>query len=54
VTISLLDEESTTIRAWAFGGAFPVRWIGPTLAGETNEVASETLEIAHTGLIRRP
>lgn len=49
-TVSLLDELSKVQRAWRFSGAFPVRWIGPTL-GEASEVAGETLEIAHSGLL---
>jgi phage tail-like protein len=51
VTISLMDEKSTVVRAWTFGGALPVRWTGPTLAEENAQVATETLEIAHTGLV---
>lgn len=50
-TVSLLDELSKVRRSWRFSGAFPVRWVGPTL-GEASEVAGETLEIAHAGLMR--
>jgi phage tail-like protein len=50
-TVALVDELSKVQREWRFSGAFPVRWVGPTL-GETGEVASETLEIAHAGLLR--
>jgi phage tail-like protein len=50
-TISLLSEGGEVQRAWAFGQALPVRWVGPTLA-ETGEIAGESLEIAHTGLLR--
>lgn len=48
--VALLNELGQVQRAWWFSGAFPVRWVGPTL-GETGEVASETLEIAHAGLL---
>lgn len=51
VTVSLLDEMSATVRSWGFSCAFPVRWTGPTLADEA-EVATESLEIGHTGLVR--
>jgi phage tail-like protein len=51
VTISLLDERVQVQRSWVFGQALAVRWEGPTLA-DVGEVASETLEIAHAGLLR--
>lgn len=50
-TVALLNELDQIQRSWRFSGAFPVRWIGPTL-GESGEVAGETLEIAHAGLLR--
>jgi phage tail-like protein len=52
VTISLLDERVQVQRSWVFGQALPVRWEGPTLA-DVGEVAGETLEIAHAGLLRQ-
>ncbi|HEY2160368.1 MAG TPA: phage tail protein [Solirubrobacteraceae bacterium] len=52
VTISLLDEVGDVIRAWGFSSAFPVSWDGPTFAEETAAVATERLEIGHTGLVR--
>jgi phage tail-like protein len=52
VTISLLDERDASVRSWGFSAAFPVRWTGPTLADATGEVATEELEIGHTGLVR--
>ncbi len=54
VTISLLslrDERVQVQRSWVFGQALPVRWVGPTLA-DSGEVAGETLEIAHAGMLR--
>jgi phage tail-like protein len=50
VTISLLDKRVQVQRSWVFGQALPVRWEGPTLA-DVGEVAGETLEIAHAGLL---
>jgi phage tail-like protein len=52
VTISLLDERVQVKRAWVFGQALPVRWVGPTLA-DAGEAAGESLEIAHAGLLRQ-
>ena len=38
-------------RKWTFVDAYPVRWTGPQLSSsDTTSVATETLEIAHTGL----
>jgi phage tail-like protein len=51
VSVALVDELGKVQREWWFSAAFPVRWVGPTL-GETGEVAGETLEIAHSGLLR--
>jgi phage tail-like protein len=51
ITVSLLGPDSKPVRSFSFAGAFPVKWQGPSLnAGSTN-VATETLEIAHQGLI---
>jgi phage tail-like protein len=51
VTIALVDEQVNTVRTWAFSQAFPVRWDGPTLSDEAAATATETLEIAHNGLV---
>ena len=37
-------------RNWTFADAFPVRWTGPQLDASGESVATETLEIAHTGM----
>jgi phage tail-like protein len=33
--------------------AFPVKWIGPELSAAQNNLAIETLELAHQGLLRK-
>lgn len=38
---------------WQFQRAFPCKWIGPDLNATQNNVAVETIEICHQGLIRR-
>ena len=48
--ITLTLKTGTVERVWTFADAFPVKWTGPTLDAETGDVATETLEIAHTGL----
>lgn len=33
--------------------AFPIKWVGPELAAGQNNLAIETIEVAHQGLTRR-
>lgn len=33
--------------------AFPVKWVGPELSASGNNLAIETLEVAHQGLMRK-
>jgi phage tail-like protein len=49
-TITLLDETRQPVLRWRFVRGLPVKWEGPTLNAQANEVAIETLEIAHEGL----
>jgi|tagenome__1003787_1003787.scaffolds.fasta_scaffold20277459_2 phage tail-like protein len=42
--------EGSASRKWAFADAFPVRWTGPQIGADGRTIATETLEIAHTGL----
>jgi phage tail-like protein len=48
--ITLMDRQGTPIATWKFVNAFPVKWQGPDLDASKNEVAIETIEIAHEGL----
>jgi phage tail-like protein len=50
VTISLLDETGAPAVTWKVKNAFPVKLNSSDLKAEGNEVAVETLEIAHEGL----
>ncbi len=45
-----LGTNRRPVRTWAFDGAFPVKWQGPDLKSDSNDVATETLEIAHHGI----
>jgi phage tail-like protein len=52
VIITLLgDNGSTVVRKWAFHNAFPVKWTGPSFNAKSTGVATETLEIAHHGMV---
>ena len=50
--IILFVRDGTQIAAWKFSNGFPVKWEGPDLDASKNEVAIETIEIAHEGLTR--
>lgn len=48
--IMLMDRLHIPHNIWTFKRAFPVHFTGPTMKGSGNEVAIETLELAHEGL----
>ncbi len=50
MSITLIGPGGETIRTWSFTDAYPVKWTGPTLNAASNQIATESLEIAHTGL----
>ena len=49
-SIILLDDQRAEVVRWNFHSGWPCKWEGPALNAKTNEVAIETLEIAHEGL----
>lgn len=50
-TIVLLDSAGNARRQWTFQDVCPVRWSGPDLRAGSAEVAIETLELTHRGMI---
>ncbi|QFT93148.1 T4-like virus tail tube protein gp19 [Roseovarius sp. THAF9] len=50
VTIALVDETGKPTMTWTLQNAFPVKISSTDLKAEGNEVAIETLEIAHEGI----
>jgi phage tail-like protein len=48
--IMLLDSHHLPHNIWTFKRGFPVKFEGPEMNGVGNEVAIESLEIAHEGL----
>ncbi len=50
VTISLLNENHEPVMVWKAHNAFPVKVEGPQLKAAGNEVAIESIELAHEGL----
>jgi phage tail-like protein len=52
VTVTLVDATGAqNARVWAFENAYPVKWAGPNLNAGSDSAATETLEIAHGGLV---
>lgn len=51
-SIVLLDRQGTEQVRWNFVNAWPTKWDGPDLNAEGNDVAIETLELAHEGVER--
>ena len=49
-SIVLLDDARTPILRWQFSNGWVSKFTGPDLNAEANEVAIETIEIAHEGL----
>jgi phage tail-like protein len=45
-----LGPDNTAICKWTFKNGFPVKWEGPEYDATKNELAIETIEIAHEGL----
>lgn len=50
VTIKLLDEEGNPTMVWTLANAWPTKITGADLKSDGNEVAVESIEIAHEGL----
>ena len=50
VTISLLDEGGKPTMVWHLQNAFPTKITGTDLKAEGNEIAVETIELAHEGI----
>lgn len=49
INISLLDEEGNPVVTWAVNNAFPIKISGPDLKSDANEIAIESIEVAHEG-----
>ncbi|WP_321289846.1 phage tail protein [uncultured Sunxiuqinia sp.] len=50
IIISLLNEEHAPVLSWKIKNAWPVKVQSTDLKSDGNEVAIETLELAHEGL----
>ena len=52
ITITLLDEEESPAASWQVINAWPMKYTAPDFNASSSEVAIETLEIAHEGMVR--
>jgi phage tail-like protein len=53
-TICVKDASGTNdVLEFQIADAFPVKWQGPELAAGQNNLAIESMEVAHQGLVRR-
>jgi phage tail-like protein len=50
-TIAAMTADGTVVAQWGLLGVIPVRWSGPTLNLDSPKVATETVEIAHHGIL---
>ena len=50
ITISLLDESQGVAMSWTLTNAFPTKITVTDMKSDGNEVAVETMELAHEGL----
>jgi len=50
ITIKLLNEDHEPVVVWKVKNAFPVKVQSTDLKGDGNEVAIESMEVAHEGL----
>ena len=51
-SIVLLDGDRNPVLRWGFLNGWISKWEGPALNATGNEIAIETIEIAHEGLTR--
>ena len=51
MVISAKSRFDENVAEWSLVGVVPVRWTGPSLNFDTVKVATETLEIAHHGIL---
>jgi len=52
VAVVLMDEEGNSASRWEFSEAWPTKYDAPDLNAKGNDIAVETLEIAHEKMVR--
>ncbi|SKC66416.1 phage tail protein [Ohtaekwangia koreensis] len=54
LVITLLNDEGNPVFVWTISEAWPVKCEGPGLKASGNEIAIETIELAHEGITVTP
>lgn len=54
LVITLLNDEGNPVFVWTISEAWPIKCEGPGLKASGNEIAIETLELAHEGITVTP
>jgi phage tail-like protein len=52
LTIMLLCGQRLPVMWWDILSALPVKWTGPTFDGSRSDVAVETVELVHQGIVK--
>jgi phage tail-like protein len=52
ISVTLIDEEGNDKCIWTFVNAWPTKYDAPDLNATGSDIAIETLEIAHEGMLR--
>jgi phage tail-like protein len=50
IVVRLMNEKHEPVAVWKAANCFPVKITAPDLKSDANEIAIETMEIAHEGL----
>jgi phage tail-like protein len=50
--ITVLDAAGEVVAQWNLNDVCPVKWTGPSLDATGNQIALETLELAHHGFLK--
>jgi len=53
-SIYLLDNRGLPAMWWDFREAYPVKWTGPQLQADSANIAVETIELVHRGIVKPP
>lgn len=51
MSITALDSAGNEVTQWNLAGVVPVKWTGPTLDVNGNQLATETLELAYDEMV---
>jgi phage tail-like protein len=51
MTVTMFDSKGEVVVSWDFAKAYPIKWSAPQFSADGKNVAIETLELAHDGLI---